>query len=398
MEYFSVREAAAAWGIDPSGIGRLARQGRIPGAKLVGRSWLIPQSAKKPADGRTRPVKAAKRQRQGYFRFPLYVNAPPESFSPPLTGEEALLRAAQLNYYACNFDAARGQLEQLLKLCQTPAVRVICLFYLCSLAVEVYEGEGYLYYAELLRQQLREDFAGKKELQLVLPWLSTVLTQLQAVSGSLQFDPQYDYSPEAEAMLGYLSVFHLMTDCSPKGTGVHLDAYELLCRSLTRDGRYYQACELHFLLFLTYHTRMAQQQMLYHLQQGLSLALAHELPLVPACYAAYYPDIFELALSSFAPEFACRVRQAGRIICKSTGVFTEQNRITRVYSALSGSDYTYLVYATQRYSNQAVARALGLSQRTVAAHYSALYQKLGVETKQQLIELFANSLKGTSIN
>lgn len=57
MDYISVKETAKLWGIDSSRIGRLARAGRIEGAKLVGRNWLIPKNAVKPSDKRTNAAK-----------------------------------------------------------------------------------------------------------------------------------------------------------------------------------------------------------------------------------------------------------------------------------------------------------------------------------------------------
>lgn len=48
MEYLSVAETAKKWGISERSVRNYASKGRIDGAKLNGKTWLIPLEAKKP--------------------------------------------------------------------------------------------------------------------------------------------------------------------------------------------------------------------------------------------------------------------------------------------------------------------------------------------------------------
>ncbi len=52
--YASVQEKAAQWGLTPRQVQYLCSRGKLPGARRFGRSWAIPASAEKPADGRRR--------------------------------------------------------------------------------------------------------------------------------------------------------------------------------------------------------------------------------------------------------------------------------------------------------------------------------------------------------
>lgn len=58
MEYMSCPQAAGKWGISERRVQILCAQGRIPGVSKLGYMWLIPEDAKKPADGRIRKGKA----------------------------------------------------------------------------------------------------------------------------------------------------------------------------------------------------------------------------------------------------------------------------------------------------------------------------------------------------
>ena len=60
MEYLSVRDTAEKWGISVRRLQVICRQGRIPGAFLVGNSWAIPADAVKPKDKRIKSGKYVK--------------------------------------------------------------------------------------------------------------------------------------------------------------------------------------------------------------------------------------------------------------------------------------------------------------------------------------------------
>ena len=54
MEYMEVREASEKWGLQERRVTLLCRDGRIEGAKKIGKLWLIPNDAEKPVDKRTK--------------------------------------------------------------------------------------------------------------------------------------------------------------------------------------------------------------------------------------------------------------------------------------------------------------------------------------------------------
>lgn len=57
MDYVNAAQMAMAWGLSVRRLQILCAEGKIEGAKRLGRSWMIPKDAKKPADGRTRQGK-----------------------------------------------------------------------------------------------------------------------------------------------------------------------------------------------------------------------------------------------------------------------------------------------------------------------------------------------------
>ena len=58
--YITLSEAAKKWGISESRIRTLCSEGRIDGVTRFGRSWAIPENAKKPVDHRIKSGKYIK--------------------------------------------------------------------------------------------------------------------------------------------------------------------------------------------------------------------------------------------------------------------------------------------------------------------------------------------------
>ena len=54
MDYMTVKEASEKWGGSSRQINYYCTDGRIPGAVKMAGVWLIPKTAEKPIDGRTK--------------------------------------------------------------------------------------------------------------------------------------------------------------------------------------------------------------------------------------------------------------------------------------------------------------------------------------------------------
>ena len=52
MEYLTSAECAEKWGVSQRRVAIYCKQGRIDGAIIRGRMWLIPEKAEKPDDPR----------------------------------------------------------------------------------------------------------------------------------------------------------------------------------------------------------------------------------------------------------------------------------------------------------------------------------------------------------
>lgn len=60
MEWMTVQEAGALWGITTRRAQFLCANGKVEGAQKLGNIWVIPKGAQKPIDGRTKESKETK--------------------------------------------------------------------------------------------------------------------------------------------------------------------------------------------------------------------------------------------------------------------------------------------------------------------------------------------------
>ena len=60
FEYMTVQEAAMLWELSERRVQKLCKENRIDGILNVNRVWLIPKTAKKPADRRRKSEKLIK--------------------------------------------------------------------------------------------------------------------------------------------------------------------------------------------------------------------------------------------------------------------------------------------------------------------------------------------------
>jgi len=384
MEYISIKEAAQLWGIDTSRIGRLARSGRIEGAKIVGRNWLIPKNAPKPVDGRMRTAKAG--QNAPAFRFPLYINFPEDSFVPPLSAEEAKLRQAQVYFYACDFSSSEVIFEELSENAGNIYVKICAHFYMCVLSA-VYDinisWEKYYCGMNLL---LSGDFPCKKEMELFSPWLDVIIGQFGRIPEKLNADSAYEYHPSAWYMNAYLSVFNYDRKNAEAINAKCIEPFGTLCRLMERDGYCVEAQALHMILFIHYFGTRSEKAMQYHLRKAVHLAYEHGLLFAVADAETYYADTIAAVLCEYPASFADRIRKASRILYDNFSRFAEKSQNTSVYARLSKSDYRYVFYAVEGFTNKQVAGICGVSERTAAKRYDEIYEKLGVSGKQELID------------
>jgi len=391
MNFLSTNELAEKWGVDKSFVLRLAREGRIDGARLLGKKRLFPYYAKKPIDGRTRIAKEEKKN-QVFFRFPLYANFEEDTYSPPLSDEEKRLRKAQLNFYACQFDSAKEQLVPLCNNAKNRYVRLSALYhylYICMYNCSPDFNSIML----SMQKELLEDFPYKKEMLLLRYGFDTDNTVYKSVLEEFFVDPTYNYHPSAYYILILLSIIPIQNGDFSLMSKLRYDTYELLCQEMEREGHFLEAQKLHYLLVVCYQLQNNAQKTEFHIHKGLQIAFEHKFYFVSAFYSRWYQAPTKKVLLDFPTDFSEKIQHFGNYIQENQAKFSNSQNNPLYLGLLSGIEFEYAFLANQGYTNREIAMKRKISEKKVSKIYNIIYDKLGVKNKQELIDLINISHK-----
>jgi len=390
--YMTAKETAQKWGVDSSFVLRLAREGRIEGAMRFGRSWMIPRSAEKPIDGRSKSAKKAK-QPEEFFRFPMFLDLREKDCNPPLSYEEELLRQAQTDIHACRFEAAKQLILPLSEEAESRYVRIAALFHRCQLAEYENDQDDFNCSLYTFRFSLSDDFPYKKEMQLLRYWLEADFGYYSPLTEGLHFSSEGAYHRSAWGTAAALSVYALTNGDFSLFPQIRLEIYELACLLLEQEGQLFEAQMLHCGLVSAYQMQANNSMMITHLHRALEIAFSNELNLNPAILTYYYPDVAKKALSDFPVDFAKRVRTLGCDLHDRYVEFSKMQGKEPYWSILADSEFALVSYAVLGISNREISRMLNVSEKTVSNRFGEVYAKLNVKNKAELVAL-ANTTHG----
>lgn len=115
MHFLKIDEVAAKWEISPRAVQILCKEGKIEGAQRFGRAWMIPETAKRPIDRRTREGRILSDENQPLPRKTpfLYMT---NLYSLPGTADEAAMQLVDHYEAKVLFETevayARGEIDK----------------------------------------------------------------------------------------------------------------------------------------------------------------------------------------------------------------------------------------------------------------------------------------------
>ena len=116
MRFLKIDEVAEKWGISSRAVQILCKEGKIDGAQRFGRAWMIPESAPRPIDRRTREGRGMSAENQPFPRQTpfLYMT---DLYTAPGMADEASMRLMDHHEAKVLFDAeiayARGEVDKI---------------------------------------------------------------------------------------------------------------------------------------------------------------------------------------------------------------------------------------------------------------------------------------------
>ena len=393
--YLSLREMAEKWGVSERRINQYCTQGRIPGAQKFGKSWAIPEDARKPEDPRrsrnkvpARPIPQPEELMATPALMPL-VNTP---FTPGqcLAAVEAMeagpqrdIALAEYRYFSGQAEAAATEAERYLASDDREARLSACLLYA---------------YANLSLGRIQQARSALQELNTALAAAGKQSPQLQAASAFVaaagavllhlplpdglpeiqHFLPMLPPGLRAFALYVYAHYRYLQGDYGPSA-GIVEGALAMGAERYPIPAIY-----LHLVAVMDYMSLKQAEQARKHLLSAWALARPDDLIEGFGEHHGLLGGMLEAVIKPGWPEDFKRIIDITYRF--SAGWRRVHNPETGhdVADDLTTTEFAVCMLAARGWNNQDIAEHLHISANTVKSHISQAMRTLQIGTRKDL--------------
>lgn len=383
MEYITTKEASAKWGISTTRITVLANEGRIPGAQRIGRSWLIPVGATKPAKLKANRSAVPKKD-MNKFKFPVYHLRPywHDTKKDELSEQERSLFLAETAAFECRFQDAYPILESILKAPDDINIEIGALWSAGVCCIGMNKLDDFSKIILRLEIILSDDIPHRDDYVIILDCLKTYTNTMSSIarSASCKMDVHEESLPLTCMLMGYAQ----MTKEVMESGSAEISLLELNLRFLETTRSVIAVEMMHCYLLGIYFMRQNMKEAERHAEAAVKIAYENKLYFPIVSFYRYNRQIFSSALERYPKEFQSLCRNLGMQYEKNFTAFYASINKYAVISKLSDMDYFYAFATLTGLSNTVIADKLGVSPQTVKRRFSKMCEKLGVSTKKEL--------------
>jgi len=394
MEYITTLEAAQRWGTTQRSIARYAKAGKIPGAVLRGKSWLIPGDAWRPVDRRSPAWSLAMAATDHYakstdFHFPMFMYSRSHGQREKLNPVEQQLFDAEEQWLQGNYPEAYRLAKQFLPLeAALPMyLQVGILYVLVFTGVDNGDAEGVLEYIRQIDLRLQQDFPYKKEMELYYP---IVKAHFSGYASMMEFLPDQDYSYHQDAFLVLLVRYLYQYLCSfEEGMNFRQEDiafFACMLNMVEGEGRDTIATVLHIALanICVYCHDWAGAGK--HLDKAIALGLrAGCLTMLLAPLHAN-DKRFLKRLAKWDDKAGDRLLWLWHSHLQGVRALSQLRQKDTIRLKFSGEELSLLYAAAMGYSNAQLAELLGLRPSTISKKLHELYAKTGLQKRSEIKE------------
>lgn len=391
MNYLSTRELSELWNISISRVVRLAKTGRIPGAKLVGKSWMFPADSRKPDDRRKKDCVIDPEEQHFHFPLYFYTSLSETEVKNDFSEDELSLYQAEKLFYTGNFSEAVEICDRLNALCKDRIVRYGALYHLCI-------GNIYLRYYQKAFQHFHEicrlfsnEHQYARELEFLIHDLETYFTGNQFYLENFSIDFRHRFPSKMHGYLAVESAYADLMQGMVLKVPVNPIPYQLIYQEDYEQLGILTKIMLSLYISLILVNRQPENSKAY-LLEACRMAESSNMTSAMAYLFHYYPEFFTSVLADELPQFLCSLESISDRISESFfGLLSYQDK-NEFLRLLDPVDYQFVILASNGKTHKEIAAAMHLSVSSIAKKYAALYEKTGAHNKNELVQMCSDAL------
>jgi len=394
MNFVTTKEFSEKWDISPRRITQFAKQGRIPGAFLRDRRWLIPEDAKKPEDPRIKPKSNKDKYIFPYIIPIIHSKEQIESFSK----DEKTLYYTNCLFEEGKLDECINELKDLLIHTDNIYIR-LGIYYLISLTY-IYLGdiEKALEYGVIFKAAYFETTEHKTDMDFLYYSFETEISNYMSITNNINTDTFINCSSD---LISYLSVVNAYVDLcnnSTKNYPVNILSHEIICNKLEREGNYYCSMLLHSYISLMYSVIHDETNEIKHLKRAIDIAICNHTYFSLAQTMSFNPDTVNKILKDYPDEVSEKIHYCISRYVNAHIIMSKYNSGSTLLSKLQKEDFILISYCLKDFKVEKMAELLLLSQSGVKKRLNSLYKKLDVNNKKEMLNKFVDLMLNTKLD
>ena len=379
MNYLSAKEIAAKWNITTRSVTRLAVSGKIPGAKLLGSSWMIPADAMRPNDGRSRLSEKAAPES---FKFPFFtVKEAYEEINLTDKDEMKLFRAQDAMCKG-DFTDAKKYLSEM-DYSELPYyLKAGYLYTVCVIGRNIGDFSGALYAKKEFKSLM--DAHPDHSFDLA-PLYSDLAAFFQETEDNPVLFAGRNYHPAALAYLKCSNIYRCYPLFLNGQNNSLLSIFEAISMECDQNGNHLLSESAHLYLAFIYKLLGNKTVFEYHCKKVVEVYRMSGYLLLCTGFVGLLGEEFTEILEKEAPELRKKLDELENKLKLSSD--TALGVITDLVFRLSHTETKIALEVSKGLTNQEIADRLNLSPSYVGNTLSEIYGKLGISSRLQLKKL-----------
>lgn len=379
MNYLLTDELAKKWGVSPTRIRVMAKAGQIPGAKLIGNTWVFLADTEKPLDRRSKAGKAE--PSHAPFIFPLYLLKRIDESS--LNDEQRQYIQCERLLYDLKFEESYAGFHEILDTSSDTTLRAGVYYYLCQISGMLGKYDESFLHCRKLSALLSRDIPHQKELALLL-WELRLYTHDQSFEVP-QWENAHEYHPSCGPEMIMIETYLALINTFKTDSSIDPSIYEVYALILNGDDFPLANVYLHLILGTMWSLNKNLEMKQKHLRLALDIALKHHFYYAVMTYLNNFGDVLSEIIKDYPEDALEEMMKANRQY-----TFTNQEICERATKSsvpfITQEEHAYMLYLIEGFTSAQVAKAKGISEKTVYKHYLELRDKFGAKNKKELLE------------
>lgn len=386
MDFVTTKETAHKWGVTERAIQKWAKEGKILGARKLGRAWMIPQDAPKP--GESHDIKRIYRTPLPLLKTSFPIGKVLGYIKTTEDDKNRAMMLAEYYYYSGNPEKAFSEAEVFLHSDDSAlrySAQILCTF------ASLMQGHIHLatYLSEIVNDSLKDDLDNKenkasnenKAFGMLVAEMGRALLGIDTPdAGSLQNN--LVYLPNGIRLLGcYILAYKAYNN------GLHERALAICDTALAMCNALYPIPAIYSNLMAAacFMKLSKSEEAKKRYSAAWTIAEPDGLYEAFACHDSILYGLNEIQLKRKNPKAYKKIKELSRVYgdaLKKLNTTLEDE----VISHLSPTEFSTALLFSQGWRAKEIAEHMETSERTVYNNIQIIYDKLGIKGKKQLIE------------